>query len=165
MKHFIFSAFLLAPLLGLAQTKTASLNGNIIVPSLKKIDVSFLANNFKMKFDNFNELDDGKEYLNAIKVHVKSNTPWIIKVRSNSPVHTSTDGNATPNIPASNVHIRPSGSGQYIPLNTVSQQVIHHTNTSIENDYYLDLKVNFDYNGNYRDGLYDLDVAFSISDP
>ena len=148
---------------GIAQVKTAHLDGSIHIPTLVDLDVDFAVNDFNLRFDEWEQMDNGRVYQNAIHVYVKSNAPWIVKVKSRDPYYNSLSVQGSTNIPSQLISIRPSGSPDFLPLTTAQQTILASTNNNIENHYYLDLKMDTNWISN--GGNYNLNVAFSLSAP
>lgn len=163
MRKLIIPLLFLFPVISSAQTCVAVASGSINVPSLVDLDVAFTATGFHLSFDEWQELSNGKFYNDAIRVYVKSNTPWVVKVTSGSAFQTSIDGQHQ--VPSNLISIK-SPYTDYMPLQTFPQMILSSAlagSNSIENTFYLSLKMISDWNS--VGGGYNLNLNFSLSAP
>lgn len=144
-------------------TRTSSVSGTITVPCLSEIDVDFAVNDFALRFDTWEQMVDGRVYPNALHVYIKSNQPWVVKVKSKDAFQQPVTPNGSPDVSANLISIKKPEDSQFVPLTTAPQTILVSTNNNIENHYYLDLKMDTNWNSN--GGTYNLNVNFSLSAP
>lgn len=156
---FIFIASIGFPLFANAQSNV-SVNGSINMPPLLQLDVNY-PDNLNLEFDDLEEFAKGKVYHSCINLSVRSNSPWVVTVKSgNNNFLPLSSGNAS-NVPASILALKPSNRAEFVPVTNVPVPLLYSENDNVENQYTLDLQMNTPWNA--EGGQYGLNFVFSIS--
>lgn len=165
MKHTLLFLLFITPLLTYAQGgpgsngpnfTSVSVPGYIEVPVLMDLNIS--TNNMpQLTFSSIDDYTYGK-VVNAIaNFNVKSSCPWLITI--SAPEEFAHSGNN--NVPVSIFSFKENLSDNFIPISTTPQTFLMSSNSNIENNYSVDLKVKPNFGS--QSGLYSTNVIFTLT--
>ncbi|HYD21324.1 MAG TPA: hypothetical protein VEB40_07620, partial [Flavipsychrobacter sp.] len=131
------------PLVPNPTERTAIAEGTITVPTFTNIGLS--THSVNTGFTTWEDMIHGKIYPGVMSVIVKSNVPWIVKVKSNSEFFIPPAGGST-DVSASLMSLKTSTTGVFIPMSTTAQTLLMSNNSNCQNSYPLDVRIMTNWN-------------------
>ncbi len=166
MKRILYILSLL-PLSATAQSNgnaygignSASVTGSVSMPSLMRIDVT--DHHKQVVLNRIEDYENGKVAYDIASLNVKSSRPWIVNIMTEGQYASPSSVTSSRTIPVSMFSLKESSSDQFVVVGTSAQPLIRSNNSSLENNYTLDMLVKPPFG--HQSGVYTTNIIFTLT--